>query len=243
MPRQVDERVADLAKGGHLLVALFLPQYFEDPVTHELRGRGTGAMGTEISRHLATYLDAEMQIVGYPTPAAAVDGLNTGSSHLAFMGIEPARAVELDFSPPVFEFDYTLLVPANSKIARVADIDRPDIRIAVVRTHASTLALRRIVTQAELVGFDLPDASFHAFESGACDAMAFPRDVLLEYSRRLPGSRVLEDAYGTNRVGVAIPKGHPDWLNFLREFVQSAKASGLIERFIVNTGVSGFRVA
>lgn len=243
MARPTDERVADLARDGKILVALFLPQYIEDPVTHELQGRGTGAAAAEIARTLAARLGAEMQIVGYPTPAAAVEGVKTGASPLAFMGIEPSRAAELDFSPAIFEFDYTFLVPAGSAIENAAGIDRPGIRIAVVRTHASTLALSRWVKQAELTDFELPDAAFDAFSARRADAMAFPRDVLLQYSLRLPGSRVLPDAYGVNRVGIAIAKGHPNWLGYIGEFVEGAKASGLVQRIIENAGLHGFRVA
>ena len=59
-------------------------------------------------------------------------------------GIEPSRAAEVDFSPPVFHLDYTYLVPAGSTIRSAGEADRPGVRIAVVRSHASILALTRI---------------------------------------------------------------------------------------------------
>lgn len=232
-----------IIQNGKILLALFLPQYIEDPVSHALRGRDAGAVGEEMARSLAAPLGVDVQIVGYPTPAATVEGLKAGHSHLGFMGIEPSRTLELDFSPAVVEFDYTFLVPTGSAVENAADVDRPGIRVAVVRTHASTLALSRIVKHAEVTGFELPEATFDAFRAGQADAMAFPRFMLIEYSERLPGSRVLPDAYGVNQVGIAIPKGHPEWLGYVTEFVEGAKTSGLIQRIIENAGLRGFRVA
>ena len=55
-----------------------------------------------------------------------------------------ARAAAIgDFSNPIFQFDYTLMVPAASSIAKVADADRPGVGIAAVRNHAKTNELVR----------------------------------------------------------------------------------------------------
>jgi polar amino acid transport system substrate-binding protein len=237
-----DPRVTDLVQAGIIKVALFLPQYASDLLTGELRGVGTGIAGIALARALATQIGIEARIDGYPTPAAVVESLKAGTCDLAFLGIEPSRVAELDFSPPLFQFDYTFLVPTGSSIQRVSDADRFGLRIAVVRNHASTLALSRIVTNAELVGCELPDAAFELLRAGGADALAFPRDVLLNYSAKLRGSRVLEDCYGVNRVGAAIRKGQAGLLAYICAFVAEAKASGMIRRVIETGGLRGFRV-
>jgi polar amino acid transport system substrate-binding protein len=238
----VAPRVTDLVQAGKIRAALFLPQYIEDAATGELRGRGTGFIGVEIARSLATRMGIDVQLIGYPSPSKVVAGLKAGACDLGFLGIEPGRTAELDFSPPIFQFDFTYLVPAGSPIQSVADADRAGVRIAVVLNHASTLALSKIVTLVELVGSELPDEAFDVLRSGRADALAFPRDVLLHYSDKLPGSRVLEDRYGVNRVGVAIRKGQAGRLAYISEFVEEAKASGLIERAIERGRLRGFRV-
>ena len=152
------------------------------------------------------------------------------------MGIEPSRAAEVDFSPPVVQFDYTYLVPAGSSLRSVADADRPGVRIAVVRNHASTLALSRILKQAKLVYAETHEPTFDLLRTGHADAMASARRGLLEHSTKLPGSRVLEDRYGVNLVGVAVPKGEGGRLAYIREFIEGAKASGLVQRAIERFG-------
>jgi len=234
---------ADLARAGRIRAALFLPQFDNDPASGALRGRGTGAVAVEITRILAARLGIEAQVVGYSTPSSVAAALKAGDCDLAFMGIEPSRAADLDFSPAIFHFDYTFLVPAGSGIGRVADADRPGLRVAIVRDHASSLTLSRIVKHAELVGAALPDAAFDMLRAGTADALALPRDVLLDLAAQLPGARVLDDAYGFNRVGIAIRAQQPERLAYLSEFVEAAKASGLIARAIDSAGVRGFRVA
>jgi polar amino acid transport system substrate-binding protein len=163
----IDPRIADLVRAGSLRVALFLPQYTLDPVTGEIRG---DPHFVEIGRALASRLGIELKLVGYATPPSAVEGLKSGSCDLAFLGIEPSRAAEVDFSPPVFEFDYSFLIPSGSSFRSLADIDQPGVRIAVVRNHSSTLALSRLLNRAALVYGETPDLTFDLLRNGRADA-------------------------------------------------------------------------
>lgn len=236
-----DPRIADLALAGEIRLALFLPQYTKDAATAELRGLGPGIVMLEIGRALAARLGVKLSIVEQPTPRAALECIKAGGCDLAFLGIEPSRAAEIDFTPAVLEFDYSFLVPAHSPLRHFAEIDRPGPRIAVVRNHASTMALTRIVKHAELIGFDLPDDAFELLRSGNADAFAAPREILVDYSGKLPGSRVLDESYGVNRVGIAVAKHRDGILSTCTEFVEHAKASGLIARIIENGGLGGRR--
>jgi polar amino acid transport system substrate-binding protein len=238
-----DLRVADLVQAGKIRVAVFLPQYTKDSATGALRGIGMGFVAIEMGRALAARLGVELLLIENPTPLKAVEGLKTGACDLACLGIDPSRTAELDFSPPVVQFDYTLLLPGGASIHSFADADRPGVRIAVVLNHASTFALSRKVNHAELIGAELPDAAFDLLRAGSVDAFAAPREQLLDYSMKLPGSHVLEDGYGTNNAGIAITKGQVGRLAYFREFVEEAKASGLIARIIERGGLRGFRVA
>jgi polar amino acid transport system substrate-binding protein len=149
----------------------------------------------------------------------------------------------VDFSPAVVQFDYTYLVPADSTIRSAADADRPGIRVVVVNKHASTLTLSRVIKHAELIGADVPDAAFELLRTGKAHAFASAREPLEDYAAKLPGSRVLTDAYGVNRVGIAIQQGHPGRLTYISEFVEEAKASGLVQRAIDRAGLAQLRGA
>jgi polar amino acid transport system substrate-binding protein len=238
-----DPRITNLVQTGKIRLAVFLPQYNKDPATGEIRPVGTGFVAAEFVRALAARLGIAMQVLGYPTPSKAIEGLKARECDLALMGIEPSRVSEVDFTPPVVQFDYTFLVPAGSTIQSAKDADQRGIRIAVVRNHASTLTLTRIVKHAELVGSDLPDAAFDLLRGGKAHVFAAPREVLIDYAATLPGSRVLEDAYGVNNIGVAITKGEAGRLAYFSEFVDEAKTSGLLRGAIERGGLPTFRVA
>jgi polar amino acid transport system substrate-binding protein len=236
-----DPRVADLAAAGAISLALFLPQYAEEGT--DIRGVGTGFIAIDIMGVLAARLGIAAQVIKYPSPKVAVAGLQGAACDVAFLGIEPSRAAVVDFSPALFQFDYSLLVPAGSTIASMADADRAGRRIGLVDSHASALALRRIVKQAGLVGVELPESAFALLKEAKVDALAFPRDQLLDFAGRLPGARVLAEGYGVNRVGMAVAKGRTGLLSYLTEFAERAKASGLVQHAIERGNLRGFDVA
>jgi polar amino acid transport system substrate-binding protein len=231
-----DPRVADLVRAGKIRVALFPPEYTKDPATGELRG---GAF-MEIARALAARLGIEALPVEYPTPPKVVECLKAGTCDVGFVGIDRAAEVGLGFSQPFMQVDFTYLVPAGSSIRNVADADRPGVRIAAVRSHLSTAALTRILKHATLVYAETPDPTFDLLRTGHADVMASVRASLLEYSTKLPGSRVLENSYGANRLTMVVSKDQAGRLAYISEFIEEAKGSGLVQRAIERDG--GYQV-
>ena len=63
------------------------------------------------------------------------------------------------------------------------------------------------------------------------------------YSTRLPDSRVLADRYGVNINRIVVPKGKTEWLAYISEFVEEAKASGFVQQAIDRVGPRGAAVA
>ena len=160
---------------------------------------------------------------------------------MSMIPFDARAANDGDFSSPFIQIEYTLLVPSGSLIRSVADADRTGVNIAVVRNHASTVTLSRTLKQAKLVYAETPDPIFDLQRTGQADAMASARSTLLEYSAQLPGSRVLEDHYGANVNRVVIPKGNVGRLAYVNEFVEEAKASGLVQKASIAAARAGFR--
>ena len=237
-----DPRVADLVQAGKIRVGVHSVMYTNDPRTGQLKAASTGIILLDIARTLGARIGVEVLPVGHPTVPEMLTCVTAGACDVGFMGPDPSR-VGVDFSPPILQVDYTFLVPAGSSIQRIADADRPGVRIAVVRDHASTMTLSRIFKHAHLVYAATPDPTFELLRTGQADVFASIRPVLLEYSSKLPGSRVLEDQYGANLVGMVVPKGQPARLAYIREFVEQAKASGLVHQAIERAGLPGHQVA
>jgi polar amino acid transport system substrate-binding protein len=242
-PRIADPRVQDLVRAGKIRVGLHLPQFIQDPASGEIRGNGTGAVIVQVARALADHLGVGLQLVGHPSPPALAECLKAQACDTGFLGYVPDRTAEVGLTPPYIQVPFTYMVPAGSAIRSVADADQTGIRVAAVRSHASTLALSRILTRAEIVSVEIPDEAFALIRSGRADAWASPRPPLLEYVSQLPGARVLDDHYGANLQSMATPKSQAGRLAYISEFLEDAKASGLVQRAIDRAGERGIEVA
>ena len=56
-------------------------------------------------------------------------------------------------------------------------------------------------------------------------------------------ARALGGSYGANFPALVVAKGQTARLAYLREFVEEAKASGLVQRTIERAGQAGYQVA
>jgi polar amino acid transport system substrate-binding protein len=141
------------------------------------------------------------------------------------------------------QVEATYLVPADSSIRNIADADQPGVRIAVARKGVEEIVLSRMIKRAELRGVETISAGFELLRAGNVDVLAAPRPALLQSSARLPGSRVLEDRFHATFGAMAVPKGQAGRLAYISEFIEEAKASGLVRQAIERAGVRGVQVA
>jgi polar amino acid transport system substrate-binding protein len=236
-----DPRIADLVRAGKLRagVGVVAPHWaIKDPRTGELRG-----VAVDVARALATRLGIELVTVEYPSPPSVLEGLKVAAWDVGFLAIDPSRAVVVDFSPPYLQIDATYLVPDGPSIRSVTDVDQPGIRIAVTRKSVEEIVLSRSLKRAELRAIDTIAAGFDLLRTGNADVLAAPRPALLQFSARLPGSRVLDDRFHAAFGAMAVPKGETGRLAYIGEFIEEAKISGLVQRAIERAGVRGVQVA
>ena len=161
---------------------------------------------------------------------------------LALLGIDRGRAGEVDFSPPYLRADFTFLVPPDSKVTSLVEVDQPGTRVAIVSGHAMETALRGQLLRASPVHAATPDAAFELLRAGKADVLAGIRPGLLAYAAAWPGARVLDLRYGENLLAIAVAKGHRDLLGWVSDFVAAAKGSGLMHRIIAQAGLAGVDV-
>jgi len=236
-----DSRVADLVQAGKVRVGVGIvaPHWaIKDPQTGELRG-----VAVDIARALARRLGVELVAVEYPSPPAVLGGLKDNAWDVGFLAIDPSRATVVEFSPPYLQIDATYLVPDGSSIRNVTDADQPGVRVAVTSKSVEEIVLSRSLKRAELRSVDTISAGFELLRTGNADVLAAPRPALLPLSSRLPGSRVLVDRFHAAFGAMAVPKGQTGRLAYIAEFIEEAKAAGLVQQAIERAGVRGVQVA
>jgi polar amino acid transport system substrate-binding protein len=202
-----------------------------------------GGIAVDLARELARRLNAPMEIIGYNSAGEMADGARSGAWDVAFLGTDPDRAGEIDFTPPYVEIDSTYLVPPNSPLRTIDDVDREGVRIAISEKSAYDLFLTRTLKRAQLVRIPGVVPSFDLFFAQKLEALAGLRPLLIEAADRQPGSRVLDGSYTTVRQAAGTPKGRAAAAAYLSEFIRDAKMSGLVAETIQKNGLRGLTIA
>jgi polar amino acid transport system substrate-binding protein len=233
-----DPRVADLVRAGKVRIGLFSTQFSKDSATGELRG-----VRPDMARALAARIGVQAVLLEHQGPLQVIECLKVGACDVVFLPKDARVASVGDSSFPFIQSEFTFLVPAGSAIHRASDADKPGIRIAAVRSHASTATLSTVITQAEVVLEEGERATFELLRAGRVHAFASTRQLLRKVSGELPGSQVLTDRYGAQLNRAVVPKGRADWLAYANEFVEEVKRSGQLQKAIDREGTSAFEVA
>ena len=208
----------------------------------EPSGEGAGIV-FDLGRELARRLNVDVEFVEYENPGKLADASKSGAWDVGFLGAEPQRAQEIDFTPAYVEIESTYLVPAGSRLRAIEDVDRPGVRIAISERSAYELYLSRTLKHAELVRERGGDNAFKRFVDDKLDALASLRPRLITDQARLPGSRILEGNFTSVQQASGTPKGRRNGFAYLREFIEDVKASGLVARLIEKNNVQGLTVA
>jgi polar amino acid transport system substrate-binding protein len=197
----------------------------------------------DLAQELARRLGVAAELRKYEKVGDVADGAKKGEWDVAFIGAEPQRAAEIDFTAPYVEIEATYLVPAGSPIKSIGDVDRKGVRIAVANRAAYHLWLERNIKHAELLTADGIEASYRRFVDEKLDVLAGLKPRLMEDVAKIPGSRILEGRFTAVQQAIGTPKGRPEGAAYLRKFAEEIKASGLVAQLIERHGIRGLAVA
>jgi polar amino acid transport system substrate-binding protein len=232
---------SELAPTGKLRVGINHGNFLL--VTPGSSGTEPRGVAPDLARELGRRLGVPVAFVGFDTAGMLGDGVRAGVWDVAFLGAEPQRAADIDFTAAYLEIPATYLVPAGSPIRAIADVDREGVRIAVAEQSAYGLFLSRSVQHARLVPTKGLDASFDVFVAQKLEALAGLRPRLLIDVEKVPGARVLEVQFTAVQQAIGTPKGRAAGAKYLRAFVEEVKASGRVAEAISRNGVQGVSVA
>jgi polar amino acid transport system substrate-binding protein len=203
-----------------------------DPATGELSG-----VAVDVSRELARRLGVSVQLIPYDAAGKMADAAKSGSWDIAYLAIDPMRAMDLDFTAAYIELEGTYLVPPGSPLQKIEDVDRDGVRIAVTAKSAYDLFLSREIKHAQLVRANSTPESFDLMVSQKLDAVAAVRTALIPVAQRLPGSRVMSGHFMTIPQAAAIPKGRPAAARYVGDFIEDIKASGFVATALQRHGL------
>ena len=197
----------------------------------------------DLAQELARRLGVSAELRQYEKVGEVADGAKKGEWDVAFIGAEPQRAAQIDFTAPYVEIEATYLVPAGSPIKAPGDVDRTGVRIAVSDRSAYHLWLARNIKHARLMTADGIEASYQLFVKEKLEVLAGLKPRLMDDVAKLPGAKILEGRFTAVQQAIGTPRGRPEGAAYLRAFAEDIKASGLVAQLIERHGIRGLSVA
>jgi len=226
-----------LAPAGVLRVGVYLgspTSWVRDAKTGQSRG-----VALELGYALGQQLGVPVQVVEYPRVAEVIAGLKKSEVDMTFTNASPVRAQEVDFTPTLIQLELGVLVAANSRIQSFADVDRAGVRLGVSQGSSSQGVLGTRLKQATVVPVASLSVAQQMLQRGELDAFATNKGILFELAEKVPGAHVLKDRWGLENLAIAIPKGREVGMPYLREFAQTLKRQGELQRMADRAGLRG----
>lgn len=231
----------DLVPTGTLRVAI----NFGNPVLaqpHPTTGAPMG-VSADLATELARQLNAPLEFITYDGAGKVFAAADTNAWDIAFMAIDPVRAEKVLFTSPYVIIEGSYLVPSDSPLRTIQDVDHKGVRIAVGKGAAYDLFLSRSLKNAEVVRADTSVAAIELFVQQSLDAAAGVRQPLLAYAATHDNLRVIDGRFTAIEQAMATPKGRDHGLEYLMSFIDAMKASGFVAEALARSGQGDASVA
>jgi len=234
--------VAALAPGGVLRAAINLG----NPVL-AARDAASGlpcGVSVDLADALAQRLGVSLDVVPYETAGKVVDGLAARAWDVAFLAIDPARAVDIAYTAPYVIIEGVFVVRESSVIQRHADVDRRGVRVVVGAGSAYDLYLTRTLRHATIVRVPTSSEVVDAFVARAFDVAAGVRQQIEGDMGRVPGLRIVGERFMAIEQAMGTPRDRDAaGVGFLHAYVEAMKASGFVADTLARNGIDGVAVA
>jgi len=213
--------VKDIAPTGTLRAAINLGNSVLAQGTPEAP-RG---ITVDLANELATRIGVPLELVPFNAAGKVFEALKDGRWDIAFLAIEPVRAAEIAFTAPYVIIEGVYVVPTDSSLKAVVDVDHKGVRIAVNKGSAYDLFLTRTVKEAEIVRASDGKA---VFVEDKLEALAGVKQPLVAFVKTHPGTRMIDGRFMEIRQAMGTPQGRPGATRYLASFIEEMKASGFV---------------
>jgi polar amino acid transport system substrate-binding protein len=225
------------------------------PVLDRIVSRGELKVGMSGDMPPLNMLTKEDKIIGLDADLAAMVadamGVKLNVQKIAFAGLLPAlesgsidmiisnmtmtpdRNLKVAFVGPYFTSGKGLLTK-NSSLAQTKkfeDINNPKFTFVALKGSTSEAVTRAGAPQAKLVSVSTENEGIQMLIDGKADAMLadFPICVVAAYRNQGSGLVPVAAPLTYEPIGIAVPKGDPQLVNWLENFVSSLEKAGYMK--------------
>lgn len=234
------DRLEKIQKNNELRVCIW-PGYFaisyRNPRTGQLEG-----IDIDMAHEFAKYLKVNLKFVDSSFGKIKENMTNDACDiSMHGVGVRDDRKPFMDFSEPhLISGIYAISMKSNPTIKRWEDIDQKDHIVVVQKGTYMEPIMREYLKKAELSVVDSFKAREQEVEAGRADVFMtdFP------YGRRMASlttwAHLMEPkkTLAPTPYAYAVPKGEPDWLAKVNEFLQIVKKDGRLAASAKKYGLS-----
>jgi polar amino acid transport system substrate-binding protein len=216
----------ELAPKGYLRAAINYNNPLlarQDATTGALRG-----LAVDLAQELARRAGVSLTLIPYDAAGKISGSALDDTWDVAFLAIDPLRGRHIEFTAAYLELEGTYMVPVDSALRRIGDIDREGVQISVTAGSAYDLFLSRELKFAQLVRAEDTPHSLVLMHERKLATVAAVRTALVAEAKRAPGLRVLDGHFMTISQAAGVPQGRPFAARYMHGFIEEMKASGFV---------------
>jgi polar amino acid transport system substrate-binding protein len=192
---------------------------------------------------LAKKLGVPVELIAHQNSGEVQSTADSGRWDVGFLPVDDVRKKIVDFGNAYHLLQSTFLVAPGSKITSVKDADAEGVTIGGVANTATFRAAKKATPKATHLDFVGVDATVAAMLDRKIEAIALSRESLSGLLGKIAGSRVLDDAFLNSSTAICVPKGKPAALAYVSDFIEEAKASGLVRKALDEMGLTSSQIA
>lgn len=124
---------------------------------------------------------------------------------IATMTINPKRLEVVDFSQPYYVAGQAIMIPQNSTIRGIKDLNHK--KVIIVLGSTSERNIRMMAPEAIIQGFRTYNDAFSALKAGRGNALTTDDSILYGFVESDKNFKILPERYTKEPYGIAIKKG------------------------------------
>ena len=237
MPASADPLRDEIAPTGRLRVAIAISAAGGAFWSTKTESGGYAGVPVDLGKAMAARLGLPVEYVAYQNSGQITDAASKGTWDVTFVPKDQVRESNMSFGPTYEVADATYIVKAGSSITNFATLDQPGIKVAAVNNTTTMRGAIAHLRNAKVTGYQTYDEIFGLLKNGEIDAFALAREQLDSMAKKIPGTRVLDEAFKQTIRAVAVPPGHPLALAFVTKFMTEASSNGVLRKAYDNNGM------
>ncbi len=191
--------------------------------------RGKIIVGVKYDTKPFGYIDQQKKLVGYDidlakaiaksilgnenrvefkqvTPSNRILALNSGKVDMviATMTVTKQRSEVVEFSHPYYMAGQAILVPRNSDISSMSDLNGK--KVIIVFGSTAEKNLRLAVPDALIMGYKTYPSAYNALKSGKADAITSDDTILIGFALQDKSVKLLPKRYSKEPYAIALSK-------------------------------------